>query len=476
MKFASIPSGWVPDEGFRLDARPYTSGVVQTRKVVQEGAHQPLRSVTAGYNGGIYTPPIHNFSRNYVQSAEHGVPFLGSTTMLRADLEHLPLLAKKDAYSPKLRPLRLEPGMTLISASGTIGRVAYVRPDMDGIWSSGDVMKVCPNRSLIRPGYLHAFLASGHGVSLVSAGTYGSIIQHIEASHLAELPVPRLADGEEARIAELVDEAAQCRTKAARLKAEARAALEDHLQLSRPDDAIADTPIAFDVGLSALDRGTPVGLRLDARFFKPRAQRAADELVAVASRRGHKRVRLSMVARVFTPGIFKRLHVDDPSYGYAYYSGSELFQYSPEPRGFLSRRAPGIEEYLVQKDWLLIQDAGQIGGLIGKVTRVSPTIDGAVVSNHLMRVVAETPLDAAFLFALLTSDHGQRVIVRHAFGSSIPQLDPKQIGSIEVPWPQEAARVEVAEGVLEAWQLEDRATEAERDAIQQMEDALRRRV
>src|SRR5579871_2313833 len=158
MKVGTVRSAWFPEEGFRLDASPYISGAVQTKQLLRGLRTEALRQMTAGYNGGIYTPPIHNFSRNYVEDREHGVPFVGSTTMLRADLAGLPLLCKRDAFSAKLMPLRLEKGMTLISASGTIGRTAYVRRDMDGIWSSGDVMKVRPDTAKVRAGFLYAFL------------------------------------------------------------------------------------------------------------------------------------------------------------------------------------------------------------------------------------------------------------------------------------------------------------------------------
>ena len=139
---------------------------------------------------GIYNGPM--FRRNYVTDPEHGVPFLTSSGILLADLSTLPLLSKKDAHSSRLSYLRLREGMTLISCSGSIGRMAYTRPEMEGIWSSQDVLKVVPDPDHILPGYLYAFLSSKFGAPLVVGGTYGAIIQHIEPHHIANLPVPRL--------------------------------------------------------------------------------------------------------------------------------------------------------------------------------------------------------------------------------------------------------------------------------------------
>ena len=82
---------------------------------------------------------------------EYGVPFLGSTDIMMADYTNIPLLQAKDAHSGKLAYLEVKPGMTLISCSGTVGRTCYARPDMEGFWSSQDVLKVAPDTSKIPP-------------------------------------------------------------------------------------------------------------------------------------------------------------------------------------------------------------------------------------------------------------------------------------------------------------------------------------
>jgi hypothetical protein len=101
----------------------------------------------------------------------------------------------------------------LISCSGAIGRMAYTRPEMDGMWSSQDVLKVVPDPGRILPGYLYAFLSSKFGVPLVIGGTYGAVIPHIEPYHIATLPVPRLGEEIEGRVHGLVQEAAELRPK-----------------------------------------------------------------------------------------------------------------------------------------------------------------------------------------------------------------------------------------------------------------------
>jgi len=87
---------------------------------------------------------------------------------------------------------------------------------MTGMFACSDIMKVIPDASKIPAGYLHAFLRSDFGVPLVTAGTFGSIILHIEPHHIADLPVPRLGAVEE-QAHELIQRAADLRVEAAKL-------------------------------------------------------------------------------------------------------------------------------------------------------------------------------------------------------------------------------------------------------------------
>jgi len=152
-----VMASWLREQGFRLDAPPFLSGAIEARKLLEQLSvkKEPLASLTKGHNGGIFNGP--KFARTYVDDPEHGVPFVGSSDMLQADLSRLPLLRKKEAYSPALAYLRLEKGMTLISCSGTIGRMVYVRPDMAGMWSSQHIRRF-PGKVLHASPHLLSYL------------------------------------------------------------------------------------------------------------------------------------------------------------------------------------------------------------------------------------------------------------------------------------------------------------------------------
>jgi len=451
-----VRSAWLEEGGRRLDCNPYMSGALEARDALKRLAcrKDKLKDVTLGmFDSG-------RESRNWVEDARFGVRYMGSSSINLTDNAYLPFISNKQvARNPKLL---IEEGWSLITRSGTIGRMAYVRPDLAGLACSEDVLRVVPDSDRVPPGYLFAFLSCRYGVPLVVSGTYGAIIQHIEPHHLAGIDIPRFGSDVEAEIAACVERAASARAEAARLKQLGIKRLLAETGLH--DISNAPTSKSYSVSTANYSELT----RLDATFFSVHGSEPAEQL---ADSR-HNPVELSACARVFTPGIFKRLYVQDPEWGYAYYSGSELFELAPSARGYLSKRAPGIKDYLIEKDWLLIQDAGQVGGLIGRVTRAGKTVDKSVVSNHLMRIAAASIEDAAFIFAVLSSPHGYRAIIRHAFGSSIPQLDPKHIGAMQIPWMTEQQRLFIGEPIQESWRLMDIADEDEARARVLVERAI----
>ena len=199
MKTTSLASPvrleWLLQQNVRLDARPYVGGAFEARDLLKRlrVPVEPLQHLTAGYDGGLYNGPQFRLG-NFVQDREHGVPFLGSADMLEGDLSRPPLLSRVEAESAKLAYLRLEAGMTLISCSGTVGRVAYTRPAMDGMWSSQDMIKAVPTGMLVQPGYLFAVLASRflYAPILINSRT-GTGIRHLEPTRWPTSPSRALA-------------------------------------------------------------------------------------------------------------------------------------------------------------------------------------------------------------------------------------------------------------------------------------------
>lgn len=455
-----VPSTWLENNARRLDCGPYVSGAVEAKELLKQFNTSPLKELTSGYSGGIFNGP--QFVRNYVDDPDYGVRFLTTSSMLQADIASIPLIRKKDAHSSKLRFLKIEEGMTLITCSGTIGRMTYARRDMKGVWSNQDIMKVVPNPDLVSPGFIYAFLSSRFGLPIVLGGTYGAIIQHIEPEHISDLPVPRLGVIE-TQAHRLIQRAADLRAEAATTIEAATKALLGELGLP----ALKFTDVTK-LGWSTVS-SVNLRRRLDAPFHSPAAIEAE---VAIKNGR-HPCERLSKVTkRLFKPPIFKRLWVEDSSYGRQFVSGSDAYLYEANELRFVSNRTPNFDEFIVKRGWVIFQAAGQIYGLFGRPLFVSGWLEDIFCADDLYRIVPESETDGAFIFLFLRTQHGQVLVKRQASGNSIPRVWDPHMEEFQLPWPDESIRARLARPVIEAHDQMAEALNLERQAIQLVEKTI----
>jgi type I restriction enzyme S subunit len=452
MKTKAVPSGWLERDGRRLDCGPYMSGALEA-KVLLEGLKarkDKLRDVTAGGTAGIFNGP--RFARHYVDVPGHGVPFLGSTDILNADLTNLSRLSKKQVTANPRLVVRA--GWTLITCSGTIGRMAYARSDMDGMAGSQHFMRVVPDPEKIPPGYLYAFLSSKYGVPLVVGGTYGAIIQHIEPEHIANLPVPRFGPSFESKVHDLVERAANLRTSAAGLLVEAIAEMEKLSDLPRLEAPASPMPYGTSIVPSSA-----LLARMDG-FFHSAFHISATAALA--------RIRIKQISelasRIVEPARFKRVAVEDPKYGVPFFGTSALFWTDPAPSYFISRKMRNVDDYVVDEKCLLIPRSGQLSGIIGSVVLPYGDIVGGAVSEDAIRVHFDSEEDAGFGLITLTSEYGRRQLKARAFGSSVPHLDVKHIGLVCVPNLGPKTRKALGEQGARVARLRDEACRVEREA------------
>lgn len=459
-KVKTVPSTWLENNGRRLDCTPYVSGAVEAKELLAKFKTSPLKKLTAGHIGGIFNGP--QFARNYVEDPKFGVPFLTTASLLQSDISAIPRISTKDARSSKLKFLEIEEGMALITCSGSIGRMTFARKNMQGTWSNQDIMKVVPNREIIDPGYIYAFLSSRFGLPLVLAGTYGAIIQHIEPEHISDLPVPRLGPIE-AQSHSLIQRAADLRSEASKAIEASTSGLLKELNL--PELEFSDVSQLGWSSVSSAD----LKRRLDAPYHSP----AALEAEAAIKNGRYSCERLSTVTeRLFKPPIFKRLWVDDETYGRQFISGTDAYLYQANELRFVSSRTPNFEEFIVKRGWVIFQAAGQIYGLFGRPLFVSGWLEDIFCADDLYRIVPKTEVDGAFIYLFLRTPHGQVLIKRQASGNSIPRVWDPHMAEFELPWPDESVRRQLAGPVIEAHDQIAEALDLERQAVQLVERAI----
>lgn len=451
--YRPVMSTWLMKEGHRLDAPPFLSGAVEARvlldKLTVPKLH--LNEVTQDiYHAG-------RESRKWVQDPDHGVPFMSSSDILTADLSTLPLISKKQIQrNPRFI---IREGWTLITRSGTVGRMAFARPEMDGLACSEHVLRVVPNPEVILPGYLYGYLSSYFGKTLIASGTYGAIIQHIEPEHIADLQVPRFGKKLENEVHNLIKSAGDDRSKANNLIKEATERFSQVINLTslnKKNDMIAIVPSSLLVS------------RLDGYYYQncnSRVREAFDDFQG-------NTVEIDEVADVFIPGIFKRLYATDPEFGVPYVTGNNVFQASPTADTYLMKKVVEENNLILKKGMIVIQEAGQLGGLIGRSAFIGDRLNGFACSNNMARIIAKDDSDVGYLFACIYSEYGYRLISRESAGSSIPHLDSGRLKRISIPWPESETRNFIGEPIIEAMKLSDNAWQAENQACQLVERAI----
>ncbi len=378
---------------------------------------------------------------------------MGSTDILAADLSYLPLISKKQvASNPRFT---VGKGWTLVTRSGTVGRMAFARPDMDGVACSEHVMRVVPNEEVIKPGYLYAYLSSRFGVPIVVSGTYGAIIQHIEPHHVSDLPVPRLGAIED-QAHDLIQGAADLRVEAAELLKTAGQMVNG--QFGFPEKlALSHRVFSCSTASSTL-----VLKRLEATFHDAVAQES-DRLIAGVPRKDEFS---TLGIAISETGRLKQVFVDE-EYGAPFLTSGEIFRQRYEPTRFLSNRLlPDESEWATQEGDLLLARSGQVGGIIGRGVWADRRFAGGCVSVDVLRLSAQnSQILPGYLYAyLFLTDVGYRQLIRTAAGSSIPHLSAPDVLRLLIPRCDSALEAEINELVWNAGYKRAEAQEKEDQA------------
>lgn len=465
MRVKTIPSDWMDKNGLRLDSGPYLAGAFEAQIILERlGASKlPLYKVTKGYKGGIYNGP--QFSRNYVEDPAYGVPFITGSSMLQADLTNVGLLSRHDANSSRLNYLELHEGMTLISCSGTIGRMTYCRSDFDGMWSSQDVLKVVPDTEQIKPGYLYAFLSSRFGVPQIIGGTYGAVIQHIEPEHIFDLQVPRLGGVE--------DDAHKFVTQAAKLRSQYQYQIREATRLYFESIGLQDISAhewhnqGASLGFAAT---LAVSTSLRALNFNPRFNTLVKKLSSVK----HK-----LLGEICSDGElgggarFKRVDAE-PEYGIKLIGQKEIFWLEPEGRWISPKYAP--EDIFVKDETILVASQGTLGEneVFCRASLITGDWIKFAYTQHFLRIYPGTSSEfsGALLFAFLRSETAFRCLRSMSTGSKQQDLHHELLKQFPIPVPGGNVTATIEGLVRTAFQARHEAARLEHAAIALVENTI----
>lgn len=427
----------------RFDAKFHLSEGLIVRSTIKKSPYG--NSLISDVTSNIYCPGI--FRRNYTKS---GVPFLGGGDIQKEKLDSGKYLRAKS--TPNHEILTIKKGWTLVTCGGTIGDTVFANKLLAKCWISQHVMRVIPHK--IKEGMLFSYLASNYGKLLLTTNTYGSVIPTLNASNIANLPIPNFPEVFQERVDSLIQESARLREDAAEAIEEAIAYFNEKFPIKE------GTQKTFTLGLRDLKLGfASYNNNLEVEEFIGQYAENSYELNSKAS-------------RIFAPPLFKHIYLGKDN-GYPFMTGSELTQFNLRYYRWLSPRGvKDINDYVVKRGTLLLYKSGTTdGGILGNVFIADKKLDGCCLSDHVIRIVFDDEKQAYWAFAFLRSKGGVRMLQRLATGTMIPFITPERLSHILIPNPNDDFDKIVA--LIEKYiDLNSKSKECEDKAISMVEQEI----
>lgn len=171
------------------------------------------------------------FKRVYVDEG-HGRVLFGGKQLYELDPSGKKYLSVAK-HEKLFKKLEVSQNTTLITRSGTIGKVALVPKHWEHWIPSDHIIRVVPANNEIA-GYLNSFLSSDYGYQLITRFTYGSVVDEIDDTHVSNIPVPLLKDkAVQKQINDLALEASQKRYEAYTLEQQALHIMDEEVICSK---------------------------------------------------------------------------------------------------------------------------------------------------------------------------------------------------------------------------------------------------
>lgn len=387
-------------------------------------------------------------------------PGQGTPFLIAGQMFDVRPTVRKWLASKKIRhadQLFAKQGTIIARRSADVGRATVTCKYHEGHLISDHFFRIEPRDANCR-GWLYAFVLSSHGRAIMLATQYGHIIQHIEFGHLNKVPVPRIDRKVASDLASRFDRIVELRNAGFDLSIKAETEFAD--AVGEPDSAAHLH--GFEVQASSLLGGRR---RLEAAYHAP-------EATAVIAQFGDVDPLEDVTKRVWWMTRFKRVFGDG---GLPYASADELFCVNPPAKKqILVQPGDGHEKYFVERDWIVMACSGQVYGLNGAAMLMTPHHEKTFFSHDLIRIIPDPKkIRAGYLLTALTHPTlGRPVLIREAYGTSIPHLDPGDVARFPVVRLDEAIENKIADLAEEAARARAEADEIERGMAAEADEII----
>ncbi len=460
LKWCTVSLAEILDSGKRLEASVFEVKGKHAREAIENCKWQNLPLTHMIENA--YYPG--RFKRIY-SNAQNGVPFYlpsQMTDVYPKPEKYISALTKCD-----ISELHLKIGDVLLTRSGTIGNVTCVSKTLENKVFSDDVIRITPSNG--DTGFIYAYLRSTVGNTILQTNRYGSVIQHIEPEHLADIPVPNPSQGIKTKINDLIVRSFALRDSSNKLIDEATEILIEALQLPPKHELHSEQfDSSFEVNNYSVKLSNLVG-RLDGSYHVPivntineHLKKYATEVITV----GDKRVCKDIVL----PGRFKRVYVEEGQ-GRVFFSGKNIMELDPSDKKYLSfsQHESRIREQLtIHHNYILVT----CSGTVGKVTIVPKHWDNWAMTHDIIRLLPAEGLEG-YLYIWLQTEYANTLLEAMAYGSVVPHIEIAHIAQIPVPFLKKAeTQAEINRLALKANELRYKAYLLEQEAMKIMNEEV----
>ena len=401
------------------------------------------------------------FKRIY-SNAVNGVPFYlpsQMTDIYPKTEKYISSLTKCD-----ISELRLKYGDVLLTRSGTVGSVTIVSKTLENKVFSDDVIRITVKDGMA--GFIYAYLRSKIGNTILVTNQYGSVIQHIEPEHLAEIPIPDPPSKVKSIINDLVIQSFALRDESNKLIDQATAMLVNELKLPQVHEFETERlDYAADVNNYSVKLSELSG-RLEGSYHVPIVKAIKDHLhkhAAEVTTIADERVSREIIL----PGRFKRVYVKEGQ-GQVFFSGKDIMELDPSDKKYLSfsQHDKRIREQLtIHHNMILVT----CSGTVGKVAFVPQHWDNWSMTHDIIRIVPQSGFEG-YSFIWLLSQYANKLLEAMAYGSVVPHIEKVHIEQILIPFLKDAEiQTEINSLALDANNLRYQAYQLEHDAMQIMD-------
>jgi type I restriction enzyme S subunit len=447
MKFGKIKIGEISNTD-KFKAAYHLSDGHLSRKIIANSPF-PIEKIKAVSSRIFYGGRA---KRVYINDEKFGIPFVESSDMLKSDFFNLKLISKK--YTKNLDAFFVKKGWTLVSRSGTIGNTAYTNKEFDGKAASEHIIRVIPNDK-IYSGYLYAYLSSKYGYNLLTQGTFGAVILHIEPDYIADLPIPLPPEGQQQAIHNLIEQSATLREEANVLLRE-EIEKKYYTEEKKEKVFIINTKDIFNGDKYTNEK------RLEVDYYQPNTQGGTEKI-----KEENWALLGDLSSDITISNLRARTFVKK---GITLFTGQALGLTKPDESKQLSMKlTKNITQNITRNDDILVSAFGTLGKT---ELAFNNFYTGIFASQQLCRIrTVKDKIHSGYLFLLLKSLIGQKQILKFKIDSAIEWLNSHNFTSIVVPIPKDA-RLRLGEIAYEICNKRYKALNLENAAITQLENTI----